>query len=395
MFELISYKKQFIYFTINLLAFSIIWGCSKNKFSVDLNYKPCQDSGVNCVSQNGYDYFSTSLNGIQGKVDILFIDDNSASMSYEQSQLSSRFANFVEKLDSNAIDYHIGIATTDISTSSNSPRSINKNGQLQNGNLISLTDGSHFLTPGSGSLTTKEAIFRSAIVRSETLACEQFLLNWNGSRDSASYDAAYNQNCPSGDERGIYAANLAVNRNESGFLRADANLVVIFLSDEDVRSQLYWYNEPGFLLEALDQSSNFLASVKSKYPNKQVVVHSIVTASESCLNIQNNQTNGLVSASYGVEYQKLTDSTGGILIDICSTGSTYTEQIGNISASIIKGLSRYKLLCKDMSKMKDLSVAFRSNPTNISYSVAGNEIIFSDNLADQTVLDVSYACEKL
>lgn len=393
--KVLSLYSQSIYLIVNIVIVSAIWGCSKNRFSVDPGYKPCQESGVNCVSQNGYDYFSSSLSGLQGKVDILFVDDNSASMSYEQSQLAARFRNFVQNLDSNSIDYHIAITTTDISSGNNSSRSINKNGALQDGHLIAFSDGTKFLNRNSGSISNKESLFSGAIVRSETLSCEQFLLTWSGSRDSAAYDSAYNQNCPSGDERGIYAASSAVSNNESEFIRDGANFVVIFLSDEDVRSQLYWWNEPGFTLDKLDQAESFVNNLKMKYPNKQIVVHSIVTASEACLATQNSQTNGLVSASYGLEYKKLSDLTGGIVIDICSVGPTYTEQIGNISASILQGLSRYKLLCKDMSKMRDLNISFKSNPAGLTYSVAGNEIVFSDNLTDQTVLDLSYACEKL
>src|SRR5436190_127957 len=98
---------------------------------------------VSTPSACAYDYKIT----IGGpKVDILFVNDNSASMSFEQKALAARFDGFIQNLDSKKVDYRIAITTTDIQDNTNEPRTINGNGNLQNGKLISFGTGTTYLT---------------------------------------------------------------------------------------------------------------------------------------------------------------------------------------------------------------------------------------------------------
>lgn len=384
-----------VFHFILFFVFGLSWSCSKNNFSRDLTYLKCQNSNEKCISNSGRDYFSFDYSGNRGKVDILFINDNSASMSYEQSQLGDRFKDFVAVLDSSNLDYRIGIITTDISSSSNPPRDINQNGALQNGHLIKFSNSSYFIESDTGNEFYKSSLFTDAIVRKETDKCEKFILAWSGDRDSLSYSNQYLLNCPSGDERGIFAANLFVNSNFESFIRPNSNLVMIFLSDEDIRSQLYWWGEKGFLLESKDEPRQLIDLISSKYQNKNFKAHAIVTASESCLQDQNLQTAGLVSASYGLKYKELADLTGGETLDICSTNGTYTQNLGRISSSIIDGIGSVRILCKDINKMKNFEVKFLTNPEGISYSLNDNMIIFSKGLSEGTRVNISYDCEKL
>src|SRR5262249_50027846 len=59
---------------------------------------------------------SSTDTGVQpsgGAVDVLFVVDNSASMGLEQAKLVEAMAGFVEALDEAAIDWRIGVTTTD------------------------------------------------------------------------------------------------------------------------------------------------------------------------------------------------------------------------------------------------------------------------------------------
>jgi hypothetical protein len=243
------------YVILAVLAFGVgsYIGCAEVKFSANSS---CDGlSGGKCVvGPDGMLSVSDVVIVSGGKVDVLIVDDNSASMSFEQNALADRFSNFVNLLESKSMDYRLGITTTDISSGTNPPRAVNQNGALQDGKLIGLDGGFKFVTPQTGDSAFRNKIFNAAIRRNETLECEKFILSWvdaGNSTTTPEYSTAYAEHCPSQDERGLYAANLVLKNNVDSFIRPEADLAVIVLSDEDVRSQLYWYNTPGYDLEEL------------------------------------------------------------------------------------------------------------------------------------------------
>jgi hypothetical protein len=259
--------------------------CNGVKFSQKLD---CEKEGT-CIVQNGKAVYPGETHVVEGgKVDVLFVNDNSASMSFEQNRMFIRFSQFVQNLESKGVNYRIGFTTTDISTAQNAPRAINNNGALQDGRLIPLSTGKKFLSKEDGDLNAKINIFKAAIERSETLKCEAFITSWlNSGKNTgdAAYDAEYYKNCPSGDERGIYAANLTVENNPEGFLRDDADFHIIFLADEDERSQLY--TQSGYPLEAKDIGKNLAQAIRTKFPGKSFGIHPVIIADAYCLPIQN------------------------------------------------------------------------------------------------------------
>lgn len=361
-------------------------GCSPVKFSLDDS--KCKDSG--CVVENGKYSFNYSTTAGYGKVDILIVNDNSASMSFEQARLAPRFANFISDLDSRHIDYRIAMTTTDVSGS----------GNLQGGNLIYYKEGTAFLTPNH---TDRLTLFNQTIQRPETLSCEKFIANWirdNGGNTSSinsnAYSAAYLANCPSGDERGVYAANLVIKNNPSSFIRADAHLAIIFLSDEDERSGLY--GSQGYTLEDFDHPGNLITNVKNtlgvdKY--NSLSVHAIVVKDQACLNQQNSQTldgygptTGLVRGSIGKKYMEFTDVGWGNAADICS--SDYTSQLGQIRSKITDRIKDVLLNC---SNPTDLVVTVSGSP--VAHWLDGKTLKFNQYLEPGTSVSLSYKCESL
>jgi hypothetical protein len=314
-------------------------------------------------------------------------------MSYEQARMATAFTNFIQNLDSKKVDYRIAVTTTDIASATNAARAVNGNGALQDGNLIGFSGGVSFLTRSSGSVAQIDTAFKNVIRRPETLACEQFIVDWIGagqSMETTAYTDAYYAACPSGDERGIYAANLVIQNNPASFIRPEASLAVIFLADEDVRSQLYYYNQPGFALVDQDKATSFVSLMQSKYPNKAYRAHSIITKDANCLATQNSQTGGVVSGSYGLEYAALTNQTSGILGDICA--ASYATQLQNIFNNI-QGqiLDKVALYCSTPS---DLTVTLIPDP-GIGHSVVDREVRFNTKLPVGTTVQVSYSCETL
>lgn len=384
------------FLTVPMLV-SIYVGCSPVNFAKDDESHKCQDSGKSCITQNGKDYFDETINVAGGLVDVLIINDNSASMSFEQTQLSARLSGFIQNLENQHANYRIAVTTTDISAGNNPARSINQNGALQDGRLIVFSNGAYYLTNSSGTLAQKNAWFKEVIERKETASCEAFIKNNYG---KPGYDSSYAVNCPSGDERGIYAANLVVKNNPNSFIRKDAHLAIIVLADEDERSQLYWYNQqspgsyPGYDLESFDQPQTLVNSVRATFGGgKLLSVHSIITMSEACKNTQGSQIlvngSGVVSGSYGYIYKQASDMTQGVIGDICA--SDYTTQLGNISTNILNRINSVSLACDNPS---DLVVTIVGQ-AGVTYSVSGREVRFSTQLSPGTSVKVKYSCVTL
>jgi hypothetical protein len=102
------------------LAFMFFAGfgaCSQVKFDKISN---CQNSGYTCElicqdDNNCIETFSNLITVPEAQVDLLFIIDNSASMSPEHKNLADNFNGLFDKIKH--LDYRIAITTTDVSAS--------------------------------------------------------------------------------------------------------------------------------------------------------------------------------------------------------------------------------------------------------------------------------------
>jgi hypothetical protein len=393
-----SMRTALLWGSILGLIVGYVVACSPVKFTIG-----DPPDGLHCDQQTATGCIRNYSEIVRGpKVDILFVNDNSASMSFEQRALANRFAGFIEHLDSKGVDYRIAITTTDIQSPGNEAREINGHGALQNGNLIAFGAGMPFLT---ASVPDRVARFNNTIVRPETLQCEQFIAtyigqNGSGSTGTADYQAKYQINCPSGDERGIYAANLTITNNPAGFLREDAYLAVIFLADEDERSGLYCRgpnnpncNSTGFPLEEKDQPIHLFNAFKAKNKkDNEVEVHSIIVrpGDSACLTEQNTQTlgnppvsatTGLVSGSVGSLYHTFTSAGWGDSISICM--NNYVSALEQLADKI--GSNKGILL--DCENAQELVIS-----PDIPYTRSGRSITFNPPPAPGTQIQLSYTC---
>ncbi len=397
-----------------LLGFLIAsyWvACAPKQFDKDPEVDKCQNFNETCITKDGFDYFDYTARANGGLVDVLFVDDNSGSMSFEQAQMAQRFSSFLSQLDNRFIDYRIGIITTDVSSGAttsaaddgassvlyNEPRAINQNGALQDGNLVPFGNGSAFLTP---SVSDKETLFSDNIQRKETKQCEDFLRQYPNSSPPAD---KFHANCPSGDERGIFAANLFFEKNPSSFIRPNAHLAIVFLADEDVRSSLYTTGG-SYALEEKDKPETLLNKVKSAYSGKSLSVHSIVVkpGDTACEGKQDRQmgpasinpTHGVtfnqVLGSQGVQYAKATELTNGILGDICA--NDYGSQLANIGANIVDRISEVSLAC---SAPQDLTVSISPSKEGLTWTVNGSALNLSESLDPGTQIHLTYSCRRL
>lgn len=256
-----------------LVSITALWiaGCSSNtQFGV-----PAQDfSFGQQVTYNN-------------KVDVLFVIDNSQTMAKHQSAIGSQFSSFIDVLNQKGIDYNIGVTTMDVS--SNGAR---------------------------GALLGSVKVINS---RTPNLK-NQFLANVNIGETGSDL------------ERGIDGLRRAitsplVDGANAGFLRADAVLAVVFVTNEDDKSS----GSISEVIAALD-------AVKPPFP------YGARGWFANLIGVLDLNVDCSTSASYtepGDRYLALVDHSGGTSASICS--NNMTSALANVRQRIAELMSEYRL----------------------------------------------------
>lgn len=374
---------------VQVMAIALSLGCSGVKFQ---SAPAASCSAVNqafgaaaCqVNPDGSRDFNYSVK--TGEVDMLFVDDDSGSMYTEQEKMANQFPGFLDSLAD--FSYQIAIVSTDI----------DHLGPGNDGRFFEFAPGQTVLKNDSRSKDSTHyaniAKFQNTIKRQETLTCPDGPI------------------CPSGDERGIYALNRALERPENqSFLRPGGHLAIVILSDEDERSSgggaLGAEINGGaisndYLAQSYDLPSTFVTHIKMHVPNnKSVSVHSIIVrpGDTACWNVQNSQAGG-VKGFYGTQYALLSSPSAafqafanivpGTLGSICS--SNFTQEMGNIAANIRS--EDIQLPCAP--NKSTLHVDFLPTPSQTTtFDVdSQNHLIFRPAIAAGTNVHLTFNCPQ-
>lgn len=329
----------------------------------------CDDNGQ-CVERFDYEISA------DGQItDILFVVDNSGSMSEEQEELGTKFPNFLKTLS--GLDYRIAMTTTDISGPTNGPDKNNGNGAFQDGKLLPLTLNNQVLDlpylNGSMSTTQEEEYFLDTITRKETKACEDDDFSANS--------------CPSGDERGLLAASLTLKNNPADFIRPVGHMALVVISDEDEGSN-------GNLIADVEEPAQFVTHFRGLYPNKSLRAHSIIIEPDSergkaCFD-ENSNDDG-PDGQYGRIYAELTRITNGYPGDLCA--NEYTTLLEKIGRSVAQ--KREVLPCSPINK--EIDITFSPEPAfqvDFSFDPQQNEILFSEQLPKGTKIRFQFLCDR-
>ncbi|QSQ27854.1 choice-of-anchor D domain-containing protein [Pyxidicoccus parkwayensis] len=171
----------------------------------------------------------------EAKVDVLFVVDNSGSMMEEQQSLGQNFASFLSAANQAAVDYRIGVTTTGLDPSPGGWSECPGGAQGgENGRLFPV-DGSRprIITPATPNAAT---VFAN---NTRVGVC-----HWNEQGLDAAYRALSDPLIYKADDPRTPQAN----DGNAGFLREEAKLAIIFLSDEeDFSSQPVSFYETYFL----------------------------------------------------------------------------------------------------------------------------------------------------
>lgn len=289
------------------------------------------------------------------KVDILIVVDNSGSMKFEQSNMADRFDKMIDQLA--GLDWRLAITTTEINTAGNTSRN------RADGQILQIANNKYFIS-SSDDLNLARQQFANTIQRPEE---------------------------GSSSEQGIFATYRALERakdvgsNNSLFIRADAALSVVVVSDA---------NETPFGGKFTDRNypTKFLEYMATSYVDKSFSFHSIIVKKDdrACLSLAGSGNEG-----YGLFYEDLSTRTGGIIGNVCDIDyGSQLREIGKASANLVKNIS---LDCapvdSDKNGMKDITLTNVTNPAAVipAYTANGNQLQFTVAL-DPALYRVNYTC---
>ena len=226
------------------------------------------------------------------EVDILLVVDNSGSMQDEQEKLSVGFDNFVEFFDVADVDYHIGVTTTDMSDSG------------EQGELVSHA-GTRVIHRGTDD--PAEAFRQNVQVGIEGWGFEKGL--------AASAHALSDE--------------LADDENE-GFLREDALLSVIFVSDEEDSSH-----------HPVNDYINYYFQLKDTHERDVFNASALVGIDPDTLEPADCSSGWTGNAAAGHRYHDVAVQTGGVAASICE--SDFSDIVSEMGLASSRLLDRFTL----------------------------------------------------
>lgn len=279
----------------------------------------------------------TQLSG--QNVDVLFVVDNSGSMSEEQSNLANNFGKFIGEAATWNNDYHLAVTTTDI--------------EGQGGRFVG---SPRFLTKATiSSFATSIKVGTNGSGTEQGLLAAQLALSLPNTSDS-SITCTKDADCSSPD--GCYDGFCGgPNR---GFLRKDASLEIVMVSDEEDQS-------PSDLVFYL----NFFKSLKGMFNDNLLHMHAIVGPPGGC-----SSSNG--DASAGLRYRDIVQSTGGNAASICESNfATALKSIGEIAFGL-----KVQFFLSRPAEAQSILVTVNGKPcltsggSNWTYNEPSNSVVF-------------------
>ncbi len=330
----------------------------------DLRYQP-QDEGYDSaalrVTAGGMQYTAglrgeAWVNPLQtdrfaqeskDKVDILFVVDNSGSMMEEQTSLGQNFAAFIAAAQQSNIDWRIGVTTTGIQGSPGGWAVCPGGAEGGEAGRLFPVDGSspRILTPQTSNVAQ---VFANNV--------KVGVCHWDEQGLEAAYRALSEPLVNSASAPNTpYASD-----GNAGFLREDAKLAIIIISDEE-----------DFSPQPVSFYETFFKALKNNDPN-MLSISAIVTPA----NISTCPT----GVSSGNRYIQLAQSTSGVVDSICTQNwAASLDQIGEN----IYGPARRFPLSQIPGDAGQVTVMVNGQPALIGwqYDAGTNSVVFDDNAA--------------
>ncbi len=264
------------------------------------------------------------------KLDIVWVIDNSGSMSDEQAQLGSNFNVFINEFVAKNVDFRMGITTTDCSSDT-------KCGKM--------------VTGSDSKLTSAQAALNK----------NQFLADFKGLVQVGISG--------SGSEKGLQGAKTFMTKYSTSLIRDEAYLAVVILSDEEDQSA-------GTVASYTDALKSFKSSAGL------VKVYSIVDLNKT------NSGSGITVG--GDRYKAASVNTAGVAADIRADFAGVLSDMGN---DIINLLDSFALAANPVAGSLKVYVNDQL-VSNYSYDVSSRSIKFDPNSLPQVGANIKVTYKK-
>ncbi|MBI2520079.1 MAG: VWA domain-containing protein [Bdellovibrio sp.] len=244
-------------------------------------------SGIACTPSATVDHYTQNAEQV-GKVDILWVVDNSGSMGNEQDALARNFDAFINGFLTKGIDFRMAITTTDASRAARDGRLV--------GRILTSADA-----------LADEAAFKNDF--------KTFIKVGTGG---------------SGIEQGLHSSLTFLAINGNTFLRSDANLVIVYISDEEDQSP----ESINALLAGIKGFKGTVAGVRAySIVTTELIGNQWETIGNRYMDIS-NQTAGIVSSIHEDFFQILTNM-GDSILDLLENFATSKNPIsGSLNVSV-------------------------------------------------------------
>lgn len=236
------------------------------------------------VRVDTYEQKSASL------IDVLWVVDNSGSMASRQQNLASNFQSFIALFSKGSIDFRIAVTTTDI---------FKDRGQLRGNPKV--------LTPTTPSLPTAFAanikVGTNGSPYEAGLAAAQLALDAQNAKNQTVFSAR--ESCKSACGKSADPTKCSTDcdaKNPVDFLRPDAYLYIIFVTDEE------------------DESSQDVRYFWRSFETTKGIGNDGTVTTAAIIGEDKNTC----GATPGSRYQALSDLTGGEVGSICDTNFSAT-----------------------------------------------------------------------
>lgn len=305
------------------------------------------------------------------KVDVLWVIDNTGSMYTKQQKLGDGFSSFISTFTTKNFDFHMGVTTTDILS-----------GTGQGGELQGLPYPYTHPTDITKSIPVNYNGANGSIIK---------LLD-NNTPDLAGHFAANARVGILGNPNGtgLDAIELALSPSvlagaNAGFLRSEAHLAVIVVSDaDDNDSNPATVASVTSTLQAL-KPDRF--DVISRTYKKNFTVSAVVVSDPT-------DTNCVAPFEEGLKFKALASATNGSIANICD--ANFATGLTSISQKIAEAITEIPL-----SRVPDtstISITFNgvvvpNDATNgWTYVSSGNKIVFHGTAipTDNTSIAINY-----
>jgi hypothetical protein len=322
---------------------SVVWATACSQ----INFAPSADqSSFNVPDTDQKETFNFDDDGTRNKVDILFVNDDSASMINKQNKLGAALNPFITNLKN--VDWQLGITTTDIT-----------DGPFgQKGNLIPMKGTS--LNILNKDVPNYAAVFANTIHADVLETCNEADIP-----------------CPSSDERPLMAAVMAMQKRytqNAGFFRDGADLAIVILSDEDEGSD----GTNAIAAIAVMQAFNAVFGNGRTLTAYGIIVRPGDTA---CYTEQ-----APTSGHYGNYISQFVALTGGVTGSICDADYSSTlAAIGQRVHDAVKSLT-----LKYLPDASTVQVNILPEDPSLTWTLIGSQIVFNKAPAKGTRVDVIY-----